>query len=76
MPADEADAENARRLADEVRRAIERSIERIPRCARWAAFPRRRIAGWMPGAVGSLVADYPLQLFPPARRGSWRRSTR
>ncbi len=60
-----ADAENSRRLADEVRRAIERSIERIPQSRSLGgipASPYRRIDA---GAVGSLVADYPLQLFPP-----------
>ena len=58
-------AENARRLADQMRRAIERSIERIPASRSLGgipASPYRRIDA---GAVGSLVADYPLQLFPP-----------
>jgi hypothetical protein len=59
------DAENARRLADQMRQAIERSIERIPQSRSMGgipASPYRRIDA---GAVGSLVADYPLQLFPP-----------
>ena len=59
--------ECAPRLADEMRQAIERSIERIPPSRSLGgipASPYRRIDA---GAIGSLVADYPLQLFPPAR---------
>ena len=66
MPADEADAENARRLADEVRRAIERSVERIPQARSLGGIPASPYRRMDAGAVGSLVADYPLQLFPPA----------
>jgi hypothetical protein len=60
------DADKARRLADEFRSAIERSIERVPEQRSLGgipASPYRRIDA---GAIGSLVADYPLQLFPPA----------
>jgi hypothetical protein len=60
------DADKARRLADAFRSAIERSIERIPvqrSLGGIPASPYRRIDA---GAIGSLVADYPLQLFPPA----------
>jgi hypothetical protein len=60
------DAENARRIADALRGAIERSVDRIPESRSLGgipASPYRRIDA---GAVGSLVADYPLQLFPPA----------
>ena len=66
MPADERRGERATGLADEMRRAIERSIERIPPSRSLGgipASPYRRIDA---GAVGSLVADYPLQLYPPA----------
>ena len=58
-------AEKARRLAQEMQRAIERSIERIPASQSFGgipASPYRRIDA---GAIGSLAADYPLQLFPP-----------
>lgn len=55
----------ARRLAEDLHGSIARSL---------AAIPRRRSRGGLPaspyrrldaGAVGSLVADYPLQLTPP-----------
>jgi hypothetical protein len=52
--------------ADDLRRAIDRSIARIPAWRSLAgipASPYRRIDS---GAIGSLVADYPLQLYPPA----------
>jgi hypothetical protein len=51
--------------ADDLRRAIDRSIRRIPHwrsLERNPASPYRRIDA---GAIGSLVADYPLQLFSP-----------
>jgi hypothetical protein len=60
-----ADARRAEREAADFHAALERSI---------AAMPRRRALGGVPaspyrrldsGAVGSLVADYPLQLTPP-----------
>jgi hypothetical protein len=60
-----ADARRAEREAVDFQAAIERSL---------AALPRRRALGGIPaspyrrldsGAVGSLVADYPLQLTPP-----------
>jgi hypothetical protein len=59
------DAADALRKADDLRSAIDRSIQRTPA---WRsrggvpASPHRRIDA---GAVGSMVADYPLQLFPP-----------
>jgi hypothetical protein len=59
-------ADEAGSLADEVRAAIERSIGQIPAWRSLAgipASPYRRIDA---GAIGSLVADYPLQLYPPA----------
>jgi hypothetical protein len=52
-------------MADDLREAIDRSIHRIPAWRSLGgipASPYRRIDA---GAVGSLVADYPLQLFPP-----------
>jgi hypothetical protein len=59
------DAENARRLASEMRRAIERSIERIPVARSLGGIPASPYRRMDAGAIGSLVADYPLQLFPP-----------
>lgn len=59
-------AADAREKADDLRRAIDHSIHRIPAWRSLGgipASPYRRIDA---GAVGSLVADYPLQLFPPA----------
>ena len=60
------DAENARRLANEMRSAIERSIERIPESRSLGGIPASPYRRMDAGAIGSLVADYPLQLFPPA----------
>jgi hypothetical protein len=60
------EAADARAKADDLRAAIERSIHRIPAWRSLGgipASPYRRIDA---GAVGSLVADYPLQLYPPA----------
>jgi hypothetical protein len=59
-------AENARRLAGEMRRAIERSIERIPVSRSLGGIPASPYRRMDAGAIGSLVADYPLQLYPPA----------
>jgi hypothetical protein len=56
---------DTRAKADDLRRAIDRSIKRIPNWRSLGgipASPHRRIDA---GAIGSLVADYPLQLFPP-----------
>ncbi len=58
-------ATKASRLADQFATAIDRSIEAIPeRRARGAipAAPGRRLDA---GAIGSMVADYPLLLRPP-----------
>jgi hypothetical protein len=60
------EAADARAKADDLRRAIDRSLDRIPAWRTLGgipASPYRRIDA---GAIGSLVADYPLQLFPPA----------
>ena len=59
------DAIDATAKADDLRRAIDRSIHRIPAWRSLSgipASPHRRIDA---GAVGSLAADYPLQLFAP-----------
>jgi hypothetical protein len=61
-----ADAKNARRIANEMRRAIDRSIERIPVSRSFGGIPASPYRRLDAGAIGSLVADYPLQLFPPA----------
>ena len=60
------DATNAGKLADEMRRAIERSIERIPASRAQGGIPASPYRRMDAGAIGSLVADYPLQLYPPA----------
>ena len=60
------EADDARAKADDLRASIDHSINRIPAWRSLSgipASPYRRIDA---GAVGSLVADYPLQLFPPA----------
>lgn len=57
------EAEDARAKADDLRWAIDRSLKRIPAWRSLSglpASPHRRIDA---GAVGSLVADYPLQLY-------------
>jgi hypothetical protein len=59
-------AETALRLADEVRRSIQRSIERIPASRSLGGIPASPYRRMDAGAIGSLVADYPLQLYPPA----------
>jgi hypothetical protein len=59
------EANDATAKADDLRRAIDRSIHRIPAWRSLSgipASPHRRIDA---GAVGSLVADYPLQLYAP-----------
>jgi hypothetical protein len=60
-----AEAAEARAMADDLRGAIDRSLGRIPAWRSLGgipASPYRRIDS---GAIGSLVADYPLQLYPP-----------
>jgi hypothetical protein len=59
------DADEAAGLAEAFARAIEASLASIPQSrARGAipAAPGRRLDA---GAIGSMVADYPLQLYPP-----------
>jgi hypothetical protein len=63
-----SDADHASMLADELRRAIEQSIANIPVARSLGgitASPYRRMDA---GAIGSLVADYPLQLYPAGER--------
>ena len=60
-----SDGEAARELAGEMHRAIERSIERIPPERALGGIPASPYRRMDAGAIGSLVADYPLQLFPP-----------
>lgn len=60
------EAVDANAKADDLRSAIDRSIQRIPAWRTLGgipASPYRRIDA---GAIGSLVADYPLHLYPPA----------
>jgi hypothetical protein len=59
------EASKARRLADELRRAIERSIAGIPVTRSLGGIPASPYRRMDAGAIGSLVADYPLQLYPP-----------
>jgi hypothetical protein len=59
------DAADAIAKADDMRAAIDRSMHRLPAWRSLGgipASPYRRIDS---GAIGSLVADYPLQLYPP-----------
>lgn len=59
------EADDATAKADDLRSAIDRSLERIPAWRSQGgvpASPYRRIDA---GAIGSLVADYPLLLYPP-----------
>jgi hypothetical protein len=58
-------AANARRLAEEMRRAIEQSIGRIPTSRTLGGIPASPYRRMDAGAIGSLVADYPLQLYSP-----------
>jgi hypothetical protein len=60
-----AEADRARVLAEEMRRAIARSIERIPLSRSLGGIPASPYRRMDAGAIGSLVADYPLQLFEP-----------
>jgi hypothetical protein len=58
-------AADARSKADDLRQAIDRSIDRIPAWRSLGGIPASPYRRVDAGAVGSLVADYPLQLFPP-----------
>jgi hypothetical protein len=58
-------AHRMRELADDMRRSIERSLERIPASRSQGGIPASPYRRMDAGAIGSLVADYPLQLFEP-----------
>jgi hypothetical protein len=59
-------AARARREADSVRQSIDASIAGIPPRRSLGGIPASPYRRLDSGAVGSLVADYPLQLVPPA----------
>ncbi|HZN35670.1 MAG TPA: hypothetical protein VFB80_17695 [Pirellulaceae bacterium] len=61
----QSDAARAVALARELRGAIDRSLARIPAWRSLGGIPASPYRRMDSGAVGSLVADYPLQLFPP-----------
>lgn len=68
---EEQDAPRATRLrdeADEFLATIERSVPAGPHRRFPGAFPASPKRRMDSGAIGSLVADYPLQLFPPGDR--------
>jgi hypothetical protein len=58
-------AQRARAEADDLRAAIDRSIRAIPSRRSLGGIPASPYRRLDSGAVGSLVADYPLQLTPP-----------
>jgi len=57
-------SEYAKRTAEEFRSAIERSLEMSPEARASGGIPASPYRRMDSGAVGSLVADYPLQLVP------------
>jgi hypothetical protein len=59
------DARKALHIADEMKQAIQRSVERIEPERSLGGIPASPYRRMDAGAIGSLVADYPLQLFPP-----------
>lgn len=61
-------AETSRRLADEYLAAFERSLAAIPDRRKRGAIPAAPGRRMDAGAVGSMVADYPLRLFPPGEK--------
>jgi hypothetical protein len=65
MVADPDLAAECRNEADEFMAVIERSVPRGPHRRFPGAIPAAPMRRMDSGAVGSLVADYPLQLFPP-----------
>jgi len=58
-------AEEAERLAAEYTDSLEKSLARIPAKRSRGAIPAAPSRRMDAGAVGSMVADYPLQLYPP-----------
>jgi hypothetical protein len=65
LAADPELAAECRREADEFMSVIERSVPTGPHRRFPGAMPAAPMRRMDSGAVGSLVADYPLQLFPP-----------
>lgn len=57
-------AQHAIQLADEIRAAIDRSLENLPVSRTAGGIPASPYRRMDAGAIGSLVADYPLQLTP------------
>jgi hypothetical protein len=62
------EAHDAFRLADEMRSSIEESWAQIPLSRSKGGFPASPYRRMDAGAIGSLVADYPLQLYAPGER--------
>jgi len=58
-------AENAESLASAFLRSIEESLAGIPESRSKGAMPAAPSRRLDAGAIGSMVADYPLQLYPP-----------
>ena len=58
-------AEEAEKLAEEFTDSLEKSLARIPAKRSRGAIPAAPSRRMDAGAVGSMVADYPLQLYPP-----------
>ncbi len=59
------DADRAEREAQDMRTSIERSLSRLPATHSMGGLPASPYRRLDAGAVGSLVADYPLQLYEP-----------
>lgn len=59
-----AETENAAALAEEYAQSIERSIATIPATRSRGGIPAAPGRRMDAGAIGSMVADYPLQLYP------------
>lgn len=59
------DAEEAAALAAEFKKSIEESISQIPSNRAKGCIPAAPGRRMDAGAIGSMVADYPLQLYPP-----------
>jgi hypothetical protein len=64
-PDDPREAARFAAAADDLRAAIERSIPRGPHRRFPDALPASPYRRMDAGAIGSIVADYPLQLYPP-----------
>ena len=59
------DADHAAKEAEDLHWSIERSLQRLPAARTLGGLPAAPYRRLDAGAVGSLVADYPLQLYPP-----------